>query len=195
MNKNSFIFKISRMICTFFYLGYSRFASGTVASIAIMPLWIFLYKTLVGFDLNIYKSMQYVFFSIVVLYFLGEWTSRVYLKTLQRKDDPSEIVIDEVVGQLISYLMTTAFCCIQNFQLNKIWVLDAINSQLILQILVFIVPVILFRIFDILKPGLIGYIDKNMKNARGIMLDDVLAGFFAGISNITLIYLFMDFIL
>lgn len=42
-----------------------------------------------------------------------------------------------------------------------------------------LVGFILFRIFDILKPWPISYIDKKMTGGLGIMFDDVLAGIFA----------------
>ncbi len=38
---------------------------------------------------------------------------------------------------------------------------------------------LLFRVFDILKPWPISYIDKKMTGGAGIMFDDVLAGVFA----------------
>lgn len=38
---------------------------------------------------------------------------------------------------------------------------------------------ILFRLFDILKPGPVGWLDKNLKGGAGIMMDDILAGIFA----------------
>ena len=37
----------------------------------------------------------------------------------------------------------------------------------------------LFRLFDILKPWPIGWLDKRVKGGLGIMLDDLLAGSFA----------------
>jgi len=40
---------------------------------------------------------------------------------------------------------------------------------------------ILFRIFDILKPWPIRWLDRNIHGGLGIMLDDVLAGIFAGL--------------
>ncbi len=39
----------------------------------------------------------------------------------------------------------------------------------------------LFRIFDILKPWPIRWLDRNIHGGLGIMLDDVLAGIFAGL--------------
>jgi phosphatidylglycerophosphatase A len=38
---------------------------------------------------------------------------------------------------------------------------------------------ILFRLFDIIKPGPIGWIDKNIHGGFGAMLDDVVAAIFA----------------
>jgi phosphatidylglycerophosphatase A len=38
---------------------------------------------------------------------------------------------------------------------------------------------LLFRLFDILKPWPIGWLDRKVGGGMGIMLDDVLAGFFA----------------
>jgi len=38
---------------------------------------------------------------------------------------------------------------------------------------------IYFRIFDILKPFPIGWLDKKVHGGLGIMLDDILAGFYA----------------
>ena len=40
---------------------------------------------------------------------------------------------------------------------------------------------VLFRIFDIFKPWPIKWIDKQVEGGLGIMLDDVLAGIFAGL--------------
>jgi phosphatidylglycerophosphatase A len=39
---------------------------------------------------------------------------------------------------------------------------------------------VLFRIFDILKPWPISWIDRKVQGGLGIMLDDVVAGIFAG---------------
>jgi phosphatidylglycerophosphatase A len=42
---------------------------------------------------------------------------------------------------------------------------------------------LLFRYFDITKPSIIGRIDREAKGGVGVMLDDVIAGFAAGISS------------
>jgi len=40
----------------------------------------------------------------------------------------------------------------------------------------------LFRLFDILKPHPISFVDKRFKSGFGIVLDDLLAGIFAGLT-------------
>ena len=39
---------------------------------------------------------------------------------------------------------------------------------------------LLFRLFDIWKPWPISWIDQNIQGGLGILLDDLIAGFFAG---------------
>lgn len=46
---------------------------------------------------------------------------------------------------------------------------------------------ILFRLFDILKPWPIRWIDKKVQGGLGIMLDDILAGIFAAVILLVLI--------
>ncbi len=41
---------------------------------------------------------------------------------------------------------------------------------------------ILFRFFDILKPWPISYLDKHVHGGLGIMIDDIVAGFAAGVA-------------
>ena len=75
--------------------------------------------------------------------------------TLQQIDDPdpSYIVIDEVVGLWIALLFVpkTIFFSLLGF--------------------------VLFRLFDILKPSFI-YSVQFFKGSLGVMLDDIVAGFF-----------------
>lgn len=44
-----------------------------------------------------------------------------------------------------------------------------------------VIGFIAFRAFDAFKPGPIGWVDKNMPGAHGVLLDDVLAGIAAAI--------------
>lgn len=47
-----------------------------------------------------------------------------------------------------------------------------------------------FRLFDIVKPGPIGWLDKRLHGGLGIMLDDVLAGLLAGLVVALIVFLF-----
>ena len=71
--------------------------------------------------------------------------------------DESFIVIDEVAG---------------------VWLAIAISGATISQL---VLSLVLFRVLDIKKPSIIGRIDRNVKGGLGVMGDDMVAGFFAGI--------------
>jgi phosphatidylglycerophosphatase A len=49
---------------------------------------------------------------------------------------------------------------------------------------------LLFRLFDILKPWPISWADKSVDGGLGILLDDLIAGLFAGV----IIYAIFTFI-
>ena len=74
--------------------------------------------------------------------------------------DGKEIVIDELAGMWLA--MGIANCTSEN------WILA-------------IIAFIYFRAFDILKPSIIGKIDRDVKGGWGVMGDDLLAGVFAGL--------------
>ena len=71
--------------------------------------------------------------------------------------DHGSIVIDEVAG---------------------VWLAISISGATAMQ---FALSVLFFRAFDIIKPSVIGRIDKNVKGGLGVMGDDMVAGLFAGL--------------
>lgn len=79
--------------------------------------------------------------------------------------DSSKIVIDEVAGVWFT------LCMVQSIE--PIWL------QAVLAFAT-------FRLFDIWKPSVIGRIDRNMSGGKGVMLDDVLAGLFAGLLSLAI---------
>lgn len=87
----------------------------------------------------------------VVAFLIGWWaTARV----LEQVDggDPGYVVIDEVAGQLM--------------------VLAVVPPDVVHVAFAFVV----FRAFDILKPWPIGWLDRNIHGALGVMVDDIAAG-------------------
>ena len=96
-----------------------------------------------------------VYVGLVAVGFAGGiWVCGRAAARLQIKD-PGCIVWDEIIGMLIA-------CCF--VPLEPIWLLLAF---------------VLFRLFDILKPWPIGWLDRNLEGGLGIMLDDVAAGLVA----------------
>jgi phosphatidylglycerophosphatase A len=130
--------------------GYFPKAPGTAGSLFALLL-IYLFPTLQ--DTLIYFI---VFFTIV-----GIWSAGFVEN--EKGDDPSIVVIDEVVGQWIALLF--------------------IPFTIIPTIIAFI----LFRLFDIFKPFPI-YQSQSLKGGFGIMVDDIIAGIFANIILQIIIY-------
>ena len=143
------------MYITFFGIGHIPIASGTFGSMAGIILGYIIY--LIEFNL--------FYILIPILFILGIISSNIYEKQTNIKDS-SIIVIDEVVGQLISmmFFMHNNFLVILSF--------------------------FIFRFFDILKPWPASYIDNKIKGGMGVMLDDVIAGIYT-IFTIYIIKLFL----
>ena len=143
---------IWRFVATFFYLGKLPFAPGSWGSLGALLLWLLLPVTF-----SVHLSV------IIILFILGVYSSNKVAEDLD-DHDPSEVVIDEVVGMGISLFMLQ-----HSFGL-------------------YLLSFILFRVFDILKPSFI-YRIQNLSGGWGIMLDDVLAGLltFIIVKGITII--------
>ena len=90
----------------------------------------------------------------VVLFVLGVWATNRYLR-VRGGGDPQDLVIDEVIGMSIALIGAP------------------------LELRDYALAVVLFRSFDILKFGPIGWAERRAPGAYGVLLDDVIAGFFA----------------
>jgi phosphatidylglycerophosphatase A len=87
--------------------------------------------------------------------------------------DDSRIVIDELVGMWIALAIAPGIA----FTMGN---LGNMSNGIAIQI---VLSFIFFRIYDIKKPSLIGRIDRETKGGWGVMGDDILAGFAAGITT------------
>ena len=134
--------RIYKMIASIFYVGYLPVAPGTLGSLAAIILYYFICKNAV--------IMAAVILIIIALGFIT--AGRV--EKIFREKDPSEIVIDEFAGMLISLyrLPPTMGYVVTGF--------------------------LLFRFFDIVKPKPISNLEK-LKGSLGIMSDDIVAGVYA----------------
>ena len=101
-----------------------------------------------------------------------------YFKRSFLEVDAKEIVIDEFIGQSIPLLTIYSFIPSNNL---KDFMLYTFFSF------------ILFRIFDIAKPFPINFIDKQMKNGFGVILDDLIAGLYSVIALLIIFY-FLNYV-
>lgn len=151
-------------IVTFFGIGFLKPAPGTWGSLAAVALAVLAYQA--GLALLVPGGCMLATIA-------GFWAVP---RAVAGKDnsDPSEIVIDEVAGQWL------ALC----FTVLPLW-----NHQVADLFLAawpgWVVPFLLFRLFDIWKPWIIGQADRR-GDAVGVMLDDLIAGLFAGLSSMAL---------
>lgn len=158
--------KLNKLISTFFYTGFLRPAPGTWGSVAGMILAFILLNTIDLFN-----------FCLILLFttLVGFWATKHYIQHNSEKSDPSEVVIDEVIGQWIAVLPIGFTLKVTEFSSKELW-------------LVWLWAFVSFRFFDIIKLGLVGWAD-NLGGALGVLLDDILAGIAAGLTVIVLILL------
>lgn len=141
--------RLAMLFASAFYIGFIPGAPGTYASIT----------TTLVFFLICHFSQQPIpalHLSTVCLISLIGVLSASRASKISGNDDPSFIVIDEVAGQLITFLFLP---------------LSALNLVL---------GTVAFRLFDIWKPFPIRKLE-SLGGGTGIMADDLLAGIYANL--------------
>ena len=137
----------SKLVSTGLFIGKIKYAPGTFGS----ALGVLLGYLLIQLPI----PMQSL--TLILSLTVGSLLVKVYLiATKQQKIDPKEVVFDEIFAVML-------ICFVAQFITKEI---DFAKYLSIFG---------LFRIFDILKPYPICVVDQKMKNATGIMLDDILA--------------------
>ncbi|MFA6283290.1 MAG: phosphatidylglycerophosphatase A [Desulfurivibrionaceae bacterium] len=131
-------------IATGFGAGYLPKAPGTWGSLVALPLHFFLRQL----------PPDHYALALTAIFFIAVITAGQAEKILDRKD-PGVVVIDEVIGMLITLIA-------------------APNNPLI-----WLLGFFIFRFFDIFKPYPIRIIDQRVNGGMGIVLDDVLAGIYS----------------
>ena len=135
-------------IATVLGIGYLPIAPGTWASLAVV--------TLVGFlTLLVNDTSTFLLLGFFGVTFLGTWAANSVVSDLG-DSDPSQVVIDEVAGQLLTLLFVPL----------TFWTLC--------------VGFVLFRVFDVTKIPPVRQAEK-LAGGYGIMMDDVVAGIYSGI--------------
>jgi len=136
--------QLALFIASFGYVGFFPFAPGTAGSLAALALFAFVrWVGMPAFEIGM----------IVVVLVAGIWSANGAERALGRKD-PGPVVIDEVLGMLITLAL-----------------LPVSMAGVVLGFL-------LFRLFDIVKPYPAGRLE-HLPGGYGIMLDDAMAGVYA----------------
>jgi len=142
-----------RFIATGFLSGYSPIVPGTAGSLVGLAIYV----------IPNFEIPSILFGFILITFFIGTYASSRMEKYYG--DDPSIVVIDEIVGMWISLLF-----------LPKSWVIGCIAF-------------VAFRFYDIVKPPPARRIEK-LANGWGIMLDDLFAGVYANITLQVMLLIF-----
>lgn len=145
--------RIPLALATFFGAGYSPVAPGTAGSLAAIPL-----VALIRVTCPMWAELAIV----VILFGVGVWSASA-AERLLACDDPGPVVIDEVVGMLVTMVAVPLS-----------W------PSLIAGFLA-------FRVMDIVKPYPAGRLER-IGGGLGIMADDVAAGVYANLVLQALVY-------
>jgi len=141
--------RVATALATWFGCGYAPVAPGTAGSAAAV---------LIALALNAGFGWPPYYFAILAAALLlpGIWSAGVFARSVNRKD-PSQVVVDEVIGQWI----TIAGAASLNW---KSW----------------LAAFLLFRAFDIWKPPPVRQLER-LRGGAGIVADDVMAGIYGAI--------------
>lgn len=155
--------KLNWLFLTLFYSGHSPKAPGTVGTLLSLPI---------GIAVLIYFGPQTLFMLTLLI-------TLIAIKSIDRYEassgvhDNQKIVIDELAGMWFALSIAPGIIfTIADF---SVW-----NNGIAVQIAL---SFIFFRLYDIKKPSIIGRIDREAKGGWGVMGDDIVAGFAAGISS------------
>jgi phosphatidylglycerophosphatase A len=153
------------------YSGLSPKAPGTMGTLASLPL---------GVAILLYFGPQTLFLAALLITLIAVKSINTYELQSGNHDD-QRIVIDELAGMWLALSIAPGigFDSAALFQ---------VENGIALQI---IMSFILFRIYDIKKPSIIGRIDRNVTGGLGVMGDDIVAGFAAGICSALLWQIFL----
>jgi phosphatidylglycerophosphatase A len=124
---------------------------------------------ILGLLIDRYLGFPALVLATITVTALGFWAIGVELRDTPTAD-PSEFVIDEVAGQWIALLFSSAAFWWRGHEGFLPWPAP-------------LAAFAFFRLFDIWKPWLVGRADRRHDPA-GVMLDDLWAGLFAGIATV-----------
>ena len=153
---------INTLFVTMFGLGNVPKIPWTFGSLAtVIILYLFFHI------LNLSSNLILIF--LIIIFILSFSAVAHHIKDNENKD-PKEVIIDEFIGQSIPIYL---------YEISH-GTEKSSNEALIFYGICFI----LFRFFDIAKPFPVNFFDKKFKNSFGVIMDDVIAGFYVVLSLI-----------
>ncbi len=166
-------------LSTMYGIGLIRIAPGTFGSLA---------AALLAYPILAFVPHGYAALTAGALVFtlLGSINAQRFMRDRHTAHDPSEIVIDELIGQWLTYSVWFGWLYAMAGTASAA---RELLNDLAATPLYLVLGFVFFRIFDILKPWPISLADRRVKGGFGVMFDDILAAIPAG----TLLYLFYLF--
>jgi phosphatidylglycerophosphatase A len=140
--------KLATLYLSWFGSGYSPKAPGTVGTLAALP-FIYLWSLL--------APPAWLNISLIVVMTLAACLVAEKIQKETQTHDPQWIVVDEVIGMLITWAIVEPRNIIE-------WISCFIA----------------FRAFDIIKIWPASYFDKEVLHGAGTILDDVVSALYAG---------------
>ncbi len=177
----------AKIIATGGGVGYIPFAPGTFGSLLglfiglvvafVVPRFLYYdycFNLNLGLSECIIESASFLFEALPVLliFIIGLIAANTFTRKTGIKD-PKEVVVDEIVGQLITLL---GISIVTHDLRNWIQIGNELGFAFIL-----------FRTLDIWKPWPIRWFER-LPGGWGIMMDDVVAGIFGAIILATLVH-------
>ena len=192
--------KISELIATFFYIGKLPIAPGTFGSLPAFPICymivyfiennkdLFMHITSDPLESLVISAFLACLLSTLLVFIIGMIFTRYYIAD-RPEEDPKEVVIDEVAGQMLTITLT-GISVIFAFLSSMPEYYSEFSIRIFFS---FIMPFALFRFFDVFKPWPICWLDKNVKGAFGIMIDDIVAALFATLLHFAIFFFILDY--
>lgn len=146
----------ARQVATAFGIGLLPSAPGTWASAATIPF---------AWALHAAGGFWLLALATLAVTAAGFWAAALYIEGRADKD-PKEVVIDEVAGMMLTLWPLS-------------WGLTAADAEpWVWPWPGWVLGFLAFRFLDIVKPGPVGWADRQ-PGVLGVMLDDLLAGLIA----------------
>ena len=135
----------TKYFATLFGIGFIPLAPGTFGSLLAILIWYVF--------IDLFSIFYFIVLFLFVL-FVSFYLTDIYLDNYKKKD-PSEVIVDEFLGQSIPLLF------IVNFNIYEV-----------------LIAFVTFRFFDIYKIYPINKIE-DLKGSYGVILDDIVAGIYS----------------